>query len=230
MTDAAREQFDEFLDEMLEPDDYPGDPEHDGLAIFVADGESVTGDEARERWRIRDESGAAFAVRRARAADAEIARVEALAEAQIEQIREYVRRATSSPARTVEFFEGKLREFYEREFLPDPNRRGFTKHVPGAKLGSRAGSVQTVIEEPGVVVEFLKDHGLVEFVEVTEKPKAGEMKKAFAAAVEDRPGSYPAVVEVVDADSGEIEIVEVPGVAFVRGERSFGIDYESEGS
>ncbi len=230
MTDAAREQFDEFLDEVLEPDDYPGDPEYDGVTEFVADGETLTGDEARERWRIRDENGAAFAVRRARASQAEIARVKALADEQIAQIHEYVRRATAGPSRAIEFFESKLREFYEREFLPDPNRRGFTKHVPGARLGSRAGSVQTVIEEPDLVVEFLKEHDLGAFVETKETPKAGEMKKAFAAAVADRAGSYPAVVDVPDPETGEIETVEIPGVAFVRGERSFGIDYESEGS
>lgn len=217
----VKKAFEEHVDAALEPEDYPGDE----TVLFLED-EGGTGASttipARERWRIEDRDGAAWALRRYRRAQAMMAEASALAAKLREAADAFERDAMAGPVRDLAFFEGKLREFHAVE-ISKPGVKGKTVKLPGGRLKGSVGGVSAVLDpEAKDLIPWLDEHApdlVVRPPAPDPRPDLAGLKKAFGVKVSEEPGEYPAADE-----NGEV----VPGVTLVRGEPSFSIDLDEE--
>lgn len=214
------ENFDDFVLDAFEPDDYPGD---DAEVAVEGDGNAVPAP-AREQWEIRDDGGADWAVRRVRAAEQAILDAQRLATEQIDQIRRYVGWVERRHGRDVDFFTEKLRRYYSEHVFPKMPKKGpFAHPLPAGKLKSSAGRVSVVVEDAEALRTWLAQRGHTQFRDVLAEPKPPEPVKA---KLFDRFGHA-----IPESGAGEFEAktasgAKVPGVKFVRPERSFGIEFE----
>lgn len=242
VNERAIENFDDFMTDALEPDDYPGD---DALEWYDPNGNllPVVTDEqaaelraadvdptpARERWKIRDDRAASYGFRRLRRAEQEIADVERLALEQIEQIRRYVEKATSKARSDASFFQGALVEWYETVVYPSLEKHDpLTRHVPGGSVGSTTGSTVLEIVDEEAALEWLKGRGLTDCVKVEESVRVSAVKSRFTPA---DPAATPVGPQAVFVKPDDPAVTarrkvkpipgeQVPGVQLVRKPRT----------
>lgn len=149
-------------------------------------------------WRIADDSCADWAVRKISEERAELARLKALADEQIDSIMAKVAAAEKRCENGTRFLIGKLEEYFETV----PHKTTKTQHtyrLLSGTLKKKLGGV-SMKQDDAKLVEYLKATGRTDMIQTTEKPKWGEYKKRLEII-----GGA-----VVDTDTGEI--VEAVGV------------------
>lgn len=213
----------ELIDEALEPADFPGfHPEADGWDDDAAEGARA--------WQIDGERTAAWAMGRVSYHQRRIAEAQVLAGDLRRRADEYEAEAIARAQPHLDYFAGKLREFYEAE---KPNLgRTKTRPVLGGKLAEAVGSVTTELvgdtkeakaESEAALVSWLEDHNPALVNYPAASADKGEVKKLYGGKVDKtEAGDYPAV----DPASGD----EIPGVIFRRKAPKFTVTDEASGA
>ena len=127
----------------------------------------------RERFRIRDDGQASWAVRKIAQARQELAAAEALARQQIERVERWLADRRREAERTERFFTALLMEYFIPKFAIDPRRKA-------VKLPSGTAQVRQQPPEfrrdDAALLKWLKEHEMTEFVETKETPRWGDLK------------------------------------------------------
>lgn len=101
------------------------------------DGDAEDG--AREAWRIHSDREATWAIKKMRAAQAELDRVKEEYDAERELLDQFLKDASAGPERDLEFFKGHLIAYRMELEDRDPDLAK-TYKLPGGNLTRRAGS------------------------------------------------------------------------------------------
>lgn len=190
------------LDELLlsiypEPDEIPEDDEQQA--------------EVRERFRIRDDSQATWALRKIRKIRKQVESKRALAQAEIERINAWLESELRRLEREEKFFEGLLAEYHLGLLQEDPSHK--THRLPGGRLQYRSQPPEYQRDE-AKLLSWLKERQMTEYIEVIEKPRWSELKKAVKVA-----GAH------VVTDDGDV----VDGVVAIERPPKFSVILDSDG-
>ncbi len=162
----------------------------------------------RGPWRIADDGCEDWAVRKIAEEKAELDRITALGEAQIEAINQKIEAAQRRYENGTRFLTAKLAEYFETV----PHKTTKTQHsyrLLSGSLVKKLGGV-TMKQDDSKLLEYLKASGNTDMIQTTEKPKWGEFKKRLQILG----GS------VVDGETGEIveavQVIEQPDTFSVK--------------
>lgn len=164
--------------------------------------------EGAKVWKIADDSAADWAVKKIAEERAELARLKELADEQIARIMEKVAAAEKRCENGTKFLTSKLAEYFETV----PHKETKTKHsyrlLSGA-LVKKIGGV-TMKQDDEKLLEYFKNSGNDDMIQIVEKPKWGEFKKRLEIV-----GG-----QIIDTDTGEI----VEGVEIVTKADTFVVE------
>lgn len=162
----------------------------------------------RPAWRITDDGCADWAVRKIAEEKAELDRIKALADEQIQRIEEKVAAAEKRFQNGTSFLTGKLAEYFQTV----PHKTTKTKHsyrLLSGTLTLKLGGTQ-LKQNDDALLEYLKTSGNDDMIQTVEKPKWGEFKKRLQIVG----------ASVVDGTTGEI----VEGVEIINRPDTFTVD------
>lgn len=162
----------------------------------------------RPAWRITDDGCADWAVRKIAEERAELDRIKALADEQIQRIEEKVEAAERRFQSGTGFLTGKLAEYFQTV----PHKTTKTKHsyrLLSGTLTLKLGGPQ-LKQDDNKLLEYLKASGNDDMIQQVEKPKWGEFKKRLQIVG----------ASVVDSTTGEI----VEGVQIIDKPDTFTVD------
>lgn len=108
--------------------------------------------EDRERFKIEDDSQATWAMRKASAARARLAEIQAIADAEIERIQQWAEHESRVPMRDLDYFEGILIE-YGRKQRAEGRK---TVSTPYGSIKSRSGQARFVFSDKAQFIEWAK--------------------------------------------------------------------------
>ncbi len=172
-------------------------------------GRPETDEGPRPAWRITDDGCADWAVRKIAEEKAELDRIKALADEQIQRIEEKVAAAEKRFQNGTSFLTGKLAEYFQTV----PHKTTKTKHsyrLLSGTLTLKLGGTQ-LKQNDDALLEYLKASGNGDMIQTVEKPKWGEFKKRLQIVG----------ASVVDGTTGEI----VEGVEIINKPDTFTVDF-----
>jgi hypothetical protein len=146
-------------------------------------------------FRITDQGGAIWAMRKIKSINARLVETKATATAEISRIREWAQAEEEKADRKRAFFEYLLKDYAERLRAEDPKFK--TLKLPHGKIAFRKQSPE-FIRENDKLLAWIKANR-PEFVRVKEEPDWSSLKKEVAVAGE----------QAVDANGEIIEGVTV---------------------
>lgn len=159
-------------------------------------------------WRIADDSCADWAVSKIAAEKAELERIKALAQEQIDRIKLKVEAAEKRFENGTAFLTSKLAEYFETV----PHKTTKSKHsyrLLSGSLVKKVGGTALKQDEPKLL-EYLKASGQIDLIKTEETPRWGEYKKRLQIAGD----------QVIDTTTGEI----VDGVLIEQKPDVFSVD------
>ena len=167
-------------------------------------------EENKEAWRIKNDLSAEFALDKIREMQAEYNRFEMVALAKTEQIRAKLESERSKMTNGTEFFECKLREYFETVKTRDT--KTLKKYsLPSGNL--RLTKAKTTFEcDKNKTLADAKKKGLNDYIKQTESFQWGEFKRLL-----DVKGD-----KIVNKDTGEI--VELDGLSTVEKQAEFKVE------
>lgn len=165
---SAREELLEHMNDEYDWLEY----EHD------ASGQCVPGE-----FRITDANGAAWAIRKIRAARSRQHEAAKAAATEIDKIMAWRDRINDESVSTVERMEGYLHDYMMQKQAENPKLK--TVDVPGAKLQTRTTAAYGYDDE---AMEAWARENLPEAIVVTERLSHSTVKKHFAETGENVPG------------------------------------------
>jgi len=146
-----------------------------------------------ETWSIKDDTAADWCLDHIREAKAELARFEMVANEKKRQIDIIVERKRKNAEGSINYFEGKLQEYFST-IKPKITKSGLQKYsLPSGELQQTAPKVDFVKDDTKLT-NFLDSNGYGEYLKREIKPKWAELKKAVDVVNG----------EVVIKDTGEI--------------------------
>lgn len=157
----------------------------------------------RDRYRITDDGGAAWAMRRLAAVQRRRADIAAVADQEIARVEAWAAAQTAPLDRDVAYFEGILGE-YAKAVRGTPGDGRKSVSTPYGVVSTRAGRLRWTVTDPAALLGWAQSHRR-ELVTVTETVKVSDASKALAA-YGDPAGS------VFDQQTGD----EVPGITAVQ--------------
>lgn len=171
-------------------------------------GEFPDDDETRAKWSITGDSEATWALRKLRAAEAELERVAQQAADAIWQATDWKEQASKPLQRDADYFRGQLIAYRQRREEENPNLPKTYKLV-GGSISKRQLPAKLDVTDEAAFLAWLEENA-PDWVKVEKSPMVGEIKKALAP--QDRPeiGTHPLVTA-----AGEL----IPGAALVFDER-----------
>lgn len=209
---AEAEQAAEIKETTATPITEPEAPavtldELEGMDMNMFDAEE-TESAPRPVWRITDDGCADWACQKIAEEKAELDRIKALGESQIEKIQQRLDAAQRRYENGTRFLTGKLAEYFETV----PHKTTKTKHsyrlLSGTLVKKIGGS--TMKQDDDALLAYLKGSGNEDMIQNTEKPKWGEFKKRLEIV-----GG-----QIVDKTTGEL----VEGVQFIEKPDTFTVD------
>ena len=181
--------------------------ELEGMDMNMFDAEE-TESAPRPVWRITDDGCADWACQKIAEEKAELDRIKALGESQIEKIQQRLDAAQRRYENGTRFLTGKLAEYFETV----PHKTTKTKHsyrlLSGTLVKKIGGS--TMKQDDDALLAYLKASGNEDMIQNTEKPKWGEFKKRLEIV-----GG-----QIVDKTTGEL----VEGVQIIEKPDTFTVD------
>lgn len=164
--------------------------------------------EGAEKWRIKDDGSADWAIRKIADEKAEFERIKALADEQIARIIEKVDAAQKRYENGTAFLTSKLAEYFETV----PHKETKTKHSYRLLSGTLVKKIggTSMKQDSEKLLEYLKASGNSDMIKLTEEPKWGEFKKRLEI-VNDK---------IIDTETGEI----VEGVELVGKPDTFAVE------
>jgi hypothetical protein len=207
MPPTPQESFDRWLDQIIGP-------------LPLGEGEDHATDEGPSRpsgFLVDDDGKADWLCRRIARLQAEITERAAFVRQQIDQLQQWQAALDATAQRSLFFFEGLARGYYER--LRDTGKiteRRRSYALPHGTLQMRAVSIAFEVVDEAAFADWCGEHGLAEII---IKPMWREAKQQFVGQ-DDQVGAV-VVVESVDHATGEVTRQVVPGVHVSRatGER-----------
>lgn len=195
-------------------------------ALELEDAPDLDDDEQRERWKVKSDRAASWALRRLGAAAAEIERIKQNADDEITAIKAWAEAATAEPKRDINFFEGVLIDYRMRLEADNP-KLPQTYKVPGGTIARRKTPDKIEIVDPEKLVRWAIRSGLFDILKI--EPQVSKLKDIGATAQhdeiepEDEGGTGPPflvpVGRMVIGEGDDIEIV--PGVVHLIREDSY---------
>lgn len=158
-----------------------------------------------ERYRVTDDASAGWALRKLAKVRAEMQRDSDLVADEVDRLKTWLRGRNDSRQRSVDFFEGLLRDWFERCREDDPTLK--SKALPWGKVSARkVGATVKVVDVDALVCHVGLDSPLVR---VKAEGVAVALKQAVLVDGEALPG-----VEVVpERESVTVateQVVDVP--------------------
>lgn len=150
----------------------------------------------RERFRITDDGQANWAIRKIAQARAQFAEAQCLAGQEMDRVSRWLTEQKRDMERTEAFFTALLREYSFPRFASDPRLK--TIKLPAGKVQVRQQPPE-YRRDNQALLNWLKERGMTEFVEVAETPRWAELKRQVQVAAG----------HVVTADGEIVEGVEV---------------------
>lgn len=178
---------------------------HDDLANFDTD-QPFAGEP--ERWRIENDSQAAWAMRKLKAARDRQTEIAAIADAERARIQQWQEQASTAPHGDEMFFTGLLEQYVRRQ-REQENRKSVS--TPYGKVQSRETAPRIKVDDPDQATEWLAANGLDSCIKTRLTVALSNVSKEARLAVMDG--------KVVRIDTGEI----VPGLAVTDGGISISI-------
>jgi phage host-nuclease inhibitor protein Gam len=114
-------------------------------------------------WKVEDEGGANWALRKLGQARAELARIDEMRQEEQTRLDEWVEASSRGPRSTERFMETRLLAFFRARLIEDPKTR--TLHTPGGDLKATKSTTLTVNDQDAVIA-FLRASGRDELVKV----------------------------------------------------------------
>lgn len=133
--------------------------------------------EERERFKITDLEQASWAFRKLIELNKKVEAREIYAEKEHERINKWLEKEYEADYKSVVFFEGLLRQYYEEQKEQDKN---FKLSTPYGKVTAR--KQQPTWEYKENAVEVLKEHGLFQLIRTKEEVNKAEAKKVLKKA------------------------------------------------
>ncbi|NPV80822.1 MAG: hypothetical protein HPY52_11185 [Firmicutes bacterium] len=130
----------------------------------------------RERFRIKDDAQADWALRKIAKARRRFAEAEELAMLEVRKIQAWLDDIEKSAEREESFFAGLLREYHMGLLAEDPKHK--THKLPNGQLQMRETQPEFVRDDQ-ILLRWLKERNLTQYVETIERPQWGELKKAL---------------------------------------------------
>jgi hypothetical protein len=215
----------ELLDKALTPDDWPTGLPNAGVMEAIGEGGAADLREQHaaelEAWRIDGERTALWAANKLAMAEARIAEALETARKLYAIADEHQADIAARTAWDINYFTARLREYHTDSIKG--SRRKTTPLPGGTKLKSGLGSVTTEIDDEKALADFLEDRYPSALEYPDPKVVKAELRK-LDGKLDDAPGDYPLVVEVIDAATGEITPEIVPGAHFTRKPERFTVE------
>lgn len=159
-------------------------------------------------WRIADDSCADWAVSKIAAERAELERIKALAQEQIDRIKLKVAAAEKRYENGTAFLTSKLAEYFETVEHKTTKTKHSYRLLSGSLVKKIGGSALKLDESK--LLEYLKASGQTDLIKTEETPRWGEYKKRLQIAGD----------QVIDTITGEI----VEGVLIEEKPDVFSVD------
>lgn len=154
--------------------------------------------ETKEEWRITNDSAADWAVEKIKAEKDELDRIESIAQEKIERINEMLEIERQKYQNKTGFLKSKLAEYFETVERKSTKTQESYQLLSG-KLVKKLGGFKPSYEDTELL-NYLKNDGLTDYIEVTEKPAWGEYKKRLVLTE----------TGAIDTETGEtIDVIKV---------------------
>lgn len=131
-------------------------------------------------WRIEDDNCADWAVSKIAAERAELSRIKALADEQIERIMKKVHAAEKRCENGTAFLTSKLAEYFETVPHKTTKTKRSYRLLSGTLVKKLGGS--TLKQDEPKLLEYLEASGREDMIKTEKKPKWGEFKKCLEIA------------------------------------------------
>lgn len=120
--------------------------------VSVGQAIEMLADAEPERWRIVDDDGAEWALRKLAAAQVELDALRARATAWQERIEAWFSQAAREPAETAEFFTAHV-EWYARQQRAEHDRKSFA--LPSGRVSSRSTAPCAAVGDEAAVLDWV---------------------------------------------------------------------------
>lgn len=152
----------------------------DGLVEVVRDDTLGIAERVRPRWRVDTDERADYALRRVAMLDEELARAQAFARTQKQQIDTWLEARTKPIAEARAFFHGAAADYARRLREADPKFR--TLPLPAGKLTAHDGRPGVDVEDEAAFTTWALEQGHDDVVGVTYSAKKNEIAKRYTVA------------------------------------------------
>jgi hypothetical protein len=164
----------------------------------------INNDEQKEKWKIKDDNAAEWAMKVMRETETEYQRMVDVVNKEIEQLQLALEKAKKERDNTINFFTSKLNEYFNN--IPDnvkkKTKTQITYKLPTGTLKFKLPGIEFKRDEEKLV-QWLKSRNMNNYIEIQEKPKWGELKKTVKV---DKNKVISEDGEIVDG----VEVVETP--------------------
>lgn len=130
----------------------------------------------KETFEVKDDVTADWCMDKIREEQAEIKRFEMVVNSKINTLKRRLETLKNEKERSVTYFEGKLRDYFETLNIKPTKAGNKSYKLPGGKLNLKKQQPQYKREDDNLVT-WLKDNGKNDLIQTKETPKWGELKK-----------------------------------------------------
>jgi len=145
-------------------------------------GVDIEDEKQREGWKIENDNSADWALDKIRESQAEYRRLEIAVNNKIEQLKEALQKEKEGMEREINFFQGKLAEYFET--VPrKTTKTQETYKLPSGRLVKRYKAPK-IKRDNEKLVEWLEQNDMTEFVKIEKKADWATLKKETEIAGE----------------------------------------------
>ncbi len=157
--------------------------------------------EERQRFEVKDNGSADWCLRKIKALKEQQDENGQLAEAEAKRVMDWLNGQNEKLQNNIAFFESLLIHYHIGIYNEDTKQK--TISLPHGKLKARAQQPE-FIRDDEKLIEYLKNTGQSDLVEVIEKPKWGEFKKNLEVSEDGTIIADKGTGELIDCIKAEI--------------------------
>lgn len=167
-------------------------------------------EEQKETWKVEDDLSADWCLDKIRESKAEYNRFEMVAKAKIQQIEEALKKQKQKCDGEVNFFEGKLREYFET--VEKQETKTLKKYkLPSGQLKAKKSTV-TFNYDKKKLLDYAEKEKLKDLIKVTKDFKWADFKKQLE--IKDN--------EIINIETGEI--IDIDGLTIETKSEEFSVE------
>ncbi len=183
----------------------------DNLMLNLIDEFLDIEEDQREVWKVEDDLAADWCLDKIRESKAEYSRFEMVANAKIQQIQEVLKKQKRECDNEVNFFEWKLREYFETVKTEDTKTLKKYK-LPSGQLKMKKSSITFDYDKNKLLEVAEKDEGMNHYIKVKKDFDWANFKRNLAIE-----GN-----SIVNKETGEI--IEIEGLGLKTKEEEFSVE------